>query len=143
MTVESGFDSLMDRICIGLGCRRLLLLVTALTLLGAACGRAAPSVQEMSRIWRATAPKDDSYGTRCNDERRRLGESLGQALVGLSRGQVIALLGEPDQAPHPEATEFGPDNLNYSLGWCDSSYPAFVVSFRAGRVREARQVPSG
>lgn len=116
--------------------------VLVLALLAGACEAASPSLAEMSRIWRATAPRDDSYDTRCNDERRRLTEPLGRAIVGRSRAEVVALLGSPDEAPHPEAEWFGADNLNYSLGFCDDRYPAFVVSFQAGRVREAREVPS-
>jgi hypothetical protein len=112
-----------------------------LALSGAACERRASDPPEIFQTWRATAPKDDAYDTRCNDARRRLAEPLGQAIGGFSRQHVIELLGQPDERSHSEAEIFGADNLNYSLGFCDGDYRQYVVSFRSGRVVGAREVP--
>lgn len=122
-------------------CRPLSLL--ALVLSAPACRPAAPSAADMARIWRATAPRDDSADSRCNDARRRLAGPLGEVLRGRSRDEVIRLLGEPDEPPHPDRDAFGRDNLDYALGWCDGSFASLVVSFRGRQVTEARQVPSG
>jgi hypothetical protein len=118
--------------------RRLFLLLSALTLPGTACGRAAASVSEMSRIWREAAARDDTDDARCNDERRRLTRPLGEALRGRSREEATKLLGEPDLQPHTDIERFKPNNLQYSLGFCSDAYLgdylSFVVAFDSGRV---------
>lgn len=112
----------------------------------AACIRADPGLDEISRIWRSTAPVDDSYDTRCNDARIAVAQPLATILQrGLSREEVIRLLGEPDLPSHTDTERFGTDNLNYSLGFCHGDnassvgdHASFVVTFRDGRSREAR-----
>ena len=118
------------------GLRRPGLLLVVLALV-AGCTRADPKLDEISKTWRSTAPVDDSYDARCNDARMAVSRALGKALqAGLSREVVISLLGRPDLPPHIDVEHFGPDNLNYSLGFCHGDYASFVVMFRRGRSRD-------
>jgi hypothetical protein len=105
----------------------------------AACTRAEPGLDEISRIWRSTAPVDDSYDSRCNEDRMAVTKALDKALQrGLARNEVVRLLGEPDLPPHSETEEYGADNLNYSLGLCEGDYVSFIVVLRQGRSVEGR-----
>lgn len=116
--------------------RRLGLLL-ALLPPAAACTRPDPGLDEISRTWRSTAPVDDTYDMDCNDARMAVAEPLGKRLqAGLSREEVIRLLGEPDSPPHIDVDHFGPDNLNYSMGFCRGDYASFVVMFKRGRSRD-------
>lgn len=105
------------------------------------CGRTEPGLQEISEIWRSTAPVDDAYDAKCNRRRVAILKPLERAMrLGLHRQHVVRILGEPDLSPHLDVRMFGADNLQYSLGFCDGEYESVVVVFHDERSIDARVV---
>ena len=100
------------------------------------------TLDEVSVVWKGSAPRDDSYDSRCNDRRMDIVPHLQRLLrQGLTESQVRHALGNPDEDPHPDETYPRP-HLNYSMGLCGFEYESFLVLFRNGRSVEGLLVRS-